>query len=410
MGSMRTILFQVSAVSAYVALFYKLFQVRHGWRESIYRTLLATLTLQCWTFTMGAIALSSETFLGVRNLAILFMHVSAVMYCVAAEILLLQWLLSPDAVRKRIAVWLSGGVITVGVLSVMFFVAGGSSRPRDDFTTGSDDPLLLAYLLLFIASQAVPCVTILRQCFSRARQIDQTWMRRALRILGAAAIFLSLYCATRTLNILSPLFEADLGAWTILPSIFSSIGIVLLAIGITIPSWGSQLAAVPRWLRDLRAYRDLHPLWMDLRKFAPDIVLEEPGGSVRDLRFRLHRRVIEIRDGWRALGPYFEKARIEAGAGIPRASSNDAVEAALEAARIRQALRAKEQGATPDHSRVPDRFAGRDVETQDEEVAWLGRSPTPTQNLADRRSTNPDRTRCGDDSSRDLIHSRTQSE
>ncbi|MGW7594871.1 MAB_1171c family putative transporter, partial [Streptomyces rubiginosohelvolus] len=76
MNTIKTLCFAIAALSSYAALVYRLFQVRRGWRDSAYRTLLVTLLLQCLTFTMGAVAMGSERFLGVGNLAILVMHLS----------------------------------------------------------------------------------------------------------------------------------------------------------------------------------------------------------------------------------------------------------------------------------------------------------------------------------------------
>ncbi|MFI5671739.1 DUF6545 domain-containing protein [Streptomyces sp. NPDC051704] len=52
---------------------------------------------------------------------------------------------------------------------------------------------------------------------------------------------------------------------------------------------------------------------------SPDIVPEPPGAApapVSDLNHRLHRRVIEVRDGWRDLRPYIDRSAAGSGSRI----------------------------------------------------------------------------------------------
>ncbi len=59
---------------------------------------------------------------------------------------------------------------------------------------------------------------------------------------------------------------------------------------------GRVLARVFRhgWLWS--AYWRLHPLWDVLRQVVPEIELPDEPGMRWNIRYRLHRRVIEIRD------------------------------------------------------------------------------------------------------------------
>lgn len=357
--------FLLSATSSYIAFLYKLCQLRRGWRDLAYLTLLCTLALQCLTFTMGAVSASSTTFLGVGNLAILFMHLAAVAFCVLAEALLLQWANPLAQVRRRIRWWLLAGLGLDGLLVVLFFAGGAPVKPPAVLATGSDDPILLTYLLLFISSQAIPCVTIFRQCIPYAQEASKPWLRRGLRLLACGAAMLFLYCVTRTVNIVSPLLGLPLGKWQLLPSIFSPIGIVVLSVALTMPSWGGYITQGLEWLKNYASYRALHPLWHSLYEASPDIALEPPTSSVSDLRYKLHRRVIEIRDGWRALRPYMEPT-----APATTASVGESEQATAEAAKIKQALEAKQAGRAP-QAGTEAGFDYHDTKTFAAEVAWL---------------------------------------
>jgi hypothetical protein len=366
----RTLCFVIAALSSYAALVYRLGPVRRSWRDSSYRALVITLLLQCLTFTMGAVAMGSESFLGVRNLAILLMHVSAVAFCVSAQIILLRWATPAEEAARKQRYWLITGAALTVLLIALFLIADGPGRPPSDFNTGSGRPLVLAYLLVFIASQALPCVTIFRQCGPYARMTDNASLRQALRLLSVAAATLFLYCLARTVNILTAASGIDIGGWQLAASVFSAAGIFILSLSLTISSWGPSAAKPAQWVRSYRSYRALYPLWQDLYRSSPDIVLEPPGTAVSDLNYRLHRRVIEIRDGWRDLRPYMDRASNSLDGAAP-GSSEEAQQAYTEAAQIWQALHAKRNGTVPDDNKDSHDFEDRDTRNLTAEVAWL---------------------------------------
>ncbi|MFI8361530.1 MAB_1171c family putative transporter [Streptomyces sp. NPDC085612] len=129
------------------------------------------------------------------------------------------------------------------------------------------------------------------------------------------------------------------------------------------------------WARAYRSYRALYPLWRDLYESSPDIALEPPGASVSDLDYRLHRRVVEIRDGWRDLRPYIDRAA--PGTDLPDAAAEGAGteqrQAVTEAAQIRRALSAKRAGTVPRDNKDAGDFDDRNTDNFRAEVAWLTR-------------------------------------
>lgn len=384
MNTTRTLCFVIAALSSYAALVYRLCQVRRSWRENAYRTLVITLLLQCLTFTMGAIAMGSGSFLGVGNLAILLMHLSAVAFCVSAQIILLRWAAAEEEAARKSRYWLITGIALDALLTALFFVADGPARPAKDFDTGSGQPLVLTYLLLFIVSQAIPCVTMFRQCGPYARMTDKASLRQALRLLSVAAVILFLYCAARTVNILTAAAGIDIGLWKLASNVFSAVGIVTLSLSLTMSSWSASAARLLGWARSYRSYRALYPLWRDLYESSPDIVLEPPGASVSDLDYRLHRRVVEIRDGWRDLRPYIDRTANGAGGRGPRVNG-ESLQAYTEAAQIRQALHAKRAGTIPDDNADAGDFEDRDTDNFSAEVAWLTKVASAYRKLGTAR-------------------------
>ncbi|MER6215118.1 MAB_1171c family putative transporter [Streptomyces sp. NPDC001674] len=372
MNTIRTLCFVIAALSSYAALIYRLCQARRSRHDSAYWTLIATLVLQCFTFTMGAVAMASHSFLGVGNLAILLMHLSAVAFCVAAQIILLRWAASDAEASRKTRYWLITGTALDVLLTALFLLADGTGRPSSDFDTGSGQPLVLVYLLAFIVSQAVPCVTIFHQCGSYARMTDNESLRQALRMLRVSAVVLFLYCTCRTVNILTTAAGVDIGAWKLASNLFSAAGIVILSLSLTNSSWGPAASRLLAWGRSYRSYRALYPLWRDLYESSPDIALEPPGASVSDLDYRLHRRVVEIRDGWRDLRPYIDRTGVGGSAvDAGRAESEESRQAFTEAARIKRALLAKQAGTMPHDNKDAGDFDDRDTDNFTAEVAWL---------------------------------------
>ena len=80
---------------------------------------------------------------------------------------------------------------------------------------------------------------------------------------------------------------------------------VLLVIGgTTISGWYPFLATALRQAVLWRAYWRLYPLWLALVREVPEVELPSQPNTRFDVRFRLHRRVVEIRDAQLALRPY----------------------------------------------------------------------------------------------------------
>jgi hypothetical protein len=88
-------------------------------------------------------------------------------------------------------------------------------------------------------------------------------------------------------------------------------GIVIFLVGISYPAAMMRLAALRVWLRHLRAYHHLRPLWTKLHEaFPEDALNRSPIApwrdylSLRGVHRRYYRRVIECRDGLVRISPY----------------------------------------------------------------------------------------------------------
>jgi hypothetical protein len=127
------------------------------------------------------------------------------------------------------------------------------------------------------------------------------------------------------------------------------------------------------------AWFRLRPLWAMLLDGAPDVRLPPQPGTRLAARYRLHRRVVEIRDAQLALRPFRDgRAAAEAAdaalsAGLPQ-NERDAV---IEAAMIVSALGARRNGAVPASS--PDAGhglpePGNDLESEADRLMRVSRA------------------------------------
>ena len=94
------------------------------------------------------------------------------------------------------------------------------------------------------------------------------------------------------------------------------------------------------------AYWRLYPLWNLLRQAVPEIELPLDPGMRWNIRYRLHRRVIEIRDAQLILRPYSIRIIVKLATAIAQESGlpPDRAAAVTEAAIIVSALRSRARG------------------------------------------------------------------
>jgi hypothetical protein len=118
------------------------------------------------------------------------------------------------------------------------------------------------------------------------------------------------------------------------------------------------------------AYWRLYPLWDVLRQVVPEIELPTWSGMRWNIRYRLHRRVIEIRDAQLVLRPYSaaEVAHRAAAAAQSSGLSLDAAAVVVEAAVIASSIRSRQGGSRRLCNGIPwdhiSAVAGNDVRAE----------------------------------------------
>jgi len=114
---------------------------------------------------------------------------------------------------------------------------------------------------------------------------------------------------------------------------------------------GRGLARLFRQVWLWSAYWRLYPLWDVLRQVVPEIELPAEPEMRWNIRYRLHRRVIEIRDAQLVLRPYAktEVAGLIAAAAKSSDLSPDRTAAVVEAATIVSSLQSRLCSSSPGH-------------------------------------------------------------
>ena len=118
------------------------------------------------------------------------------------------------------------------------------------------------------------------------------------------------------------------------------------------------------------AYWRLYPLWDALRQVIPEIQLPPEPGLRWNIRYRLHRRVIEIRDAELVLRPYATAEVAGQAAATARSSGlhPDRAAAVVEAAIIVSSIQSRLRGSVGRHDDIPgghaDAAPGNDIRAE----------------------------------------------
>ena len=134
-----------------------------------------------------------------------------------------------------------------------------------------------------------------------------------------------------------------------------AVAVIQIIGGATISAWFPGLAKLAHQGLLWYAYWRLHLLWATLRRAVPQVELSRQSGTRFNVRYRLHRRVIEIRDAQLLLRPYWrsdiagQAAAAARSAGLTEPKHSAVVEAAV----ILTAVNARQQGSPPRHDDIP---------------------------------------------------------
>jgi hypothetical protein len=202
-------------------------------------------------------------------------------------------------------------------------------------------------------------ITVIAWRFSRRVRVGHIrWGMRAVAA-GAAAEFALILARAAMVGSYAVGEEAAGRAATAIAAAQAAAVISIVA-GTTASAWYPPLSRLARQAWLWSAYWQLRPLWAALRQVIPEVTLPRPPGMRLNIRYRVDRRVIEIRDAelaLRAYSPPEVPGRAETAARCAGLDAGEAV-AVAEAAVIITALAARRDGQPPRLDGTPGKVTG----------------------------------------------------
>ncbi|MCX5609326.1 MULTISPECIES: MAB_1171c family putative transporter [unclassified Streptomyces] len=344
---MNTLLYPLCSAVALVALVYKARVLRTD-RSVPQVALVANFLLLFVIFTVStpSVWVQVSEYAGIENFSGLLTQSCVVIMTVCQQLVLLHFSHGPEAARRKAVPRVVALGLVLVTMGVLFFAASAHGEAPHDFAVARAQftpAYLVVYLAAFTANQVQ--VGVMGRRYSRIA--PSPWLRRGLRMVALTLPFALLYTGARTADVLAAQLGHDGRAWEPLAQIGVAIAVIVQTVGWILPDWGPHLTALRDRLGHRIAHRALSPLHRSLTEHVPEPVL--PFTRALDLRTRLYRMVIEIRDAQWALRTWMDAdvaqlARQDA----ERAGLRDEeLAAVVEAAQLRNAIDAKRRDLPP---------------------------------------------------------------
>ncbi len=263
-------------------------------------------------------------------------------------------------------------LVTIGVMGVAFAITpdnGASEYATRPDVEPSTAVLILAFLAYITYTVFTILVGALRQCVSAPAST-----RLSLRFIAAGCACCLGYSAAKVVEI-----GAVVRGHPLPPSLEQlathgvvAVGALLVAIGVSVVSLSQRLGALGLGLREYVACRRLRRIWSELTASASVAVHERDVGAWRDalhvrrVHERLYRRLVELRDAWLALRPYFD-ADVVAAWPMPSVEATDEPSPSMWACILSTAAIAAERGSEPTQVWVAE---APSHSTMDDELKW----------------------------------------
>jgi hypothetical protein len=205
--------------------------------------------------------------------------------------------------RQSWHLWLVGlGVVLL--LAALFLRIPSRPDQPDYWSHYAALPGVAVYRLVWLLYLGFVAFNLTRLSLRYARMSLRPVIRLGVRAIAAGGALGCLDVLDESARVLGPLLGIHwLGPLTNSRTL-STATVILCVAGDTLPSWGPRLGvdAALGWVEEHRSLRRLYPLWLMLCELVPTVALVPPRGrlmdalNVRDVHFRLYRRVVEIRD------------------------------------------------------------------------------------------------------------------
>ncbi|WP_427164527.1 MAB_1171c family putative transporter [Streptomyces sp. C1-1] len=298
----------ISCGLLWIALLFRLPDLRRHWSEPSLRAIIAVLGFASMCFLLGApptVALINSLS-GIPNLAAPLTYAAITAYSAASLVLIACWRGGPS-VRRTARNWIcSYAGVLIGI-AVLFAVGDPAEERRTDFdtyyaTTPWVAEMVVLYLLAHLTAATVSAVWSLR--WARETEVRRRpWLRASLLTIGTGTALSTGYSISKLAAIAARWSGQDwVTVGTSVSSLCAGLGALLTVAGFLLPVAGHHLSA-----------------WADFVRLAPLDALLDPVLEDRALRVERPRspllwgtwRRSTILNGLHEIEVFFDKALYE---------------------------------------------------------------------------------------------------
>lgn len=284
---------------------------------------------------------------GVPNIAQLCKHIIGITSIQCVQFFL-HALNDPQKSTARAKKRAAFTIPIIGIMIAAFFATPKETpEPEHFLTVYATAPGMGVYMVCYLLLFTIALIDLVQISLRYRKQARRPLVRAGATFLttGFALAFLYVLTKANTTAVLLNLIDPVLPTNDTLSHALLVAAVVSVILGGTIPA----ALTLARWPRRLRILRALHPLWLDVYRATPGVVLNPPRTPSRpptpspaSTRELLLRRIVEIRDGARETRPYLDPSVVRTAKEAARASglSGDELAATAEAARLAASLHA----------------------------------------------------------------------
>lgn len=237
----------------------------------------------------------------------------------ALQVFYLQFIkadVRPGRVRFEMAL---AAVVLAAMTALTVFgdALGGNYRLPDAAYVRT--PQVAAFFTLHAGYTAYVLTMLIGWTARYLRRLPGPALRTAVGVAGVGAVML---WVAATLRLLLTLVAVSGGSYPpeIFPLVLRNLVVIggpLLIGGLAFPVVTWRLAAAHRWVRDLRTFHRLGPLWREVRVAYPELIRpstptpDQPGprsAARTPLRLSLQARIVQCRDGCSRAGRLLDDA------------------------------------------------------------------------------------------------------
>ncbi|MGW2235216.1 MAB_1171c family putative transporter [Streptomyces sp. NPDC001759] len=298
----------ISCGLLWVALLFRLPDIRRHWSEPSLRAIIAVLGFASMCFLLGApptVALINSVS-GIPNLAAPLTYAAITAYSAASLVLIACWR-GGASVRRTARNWIYSYAGVLTGIAVLFAVGNPAEERRTDFdtfyaTTPWVAEMVVLYLLAHLTAATVSAVWSLR--WARETEVRRRpWLRASLLTIGTGTALSTGYSISKLAAIAARWSGRDwVTVGTSVSSLCAGLGALVTVTGFLLPMAGHHLSA-----------------WADFVRLAPLDALLDPVLEDRALRVERPRspllwgtwRRSTILNGLHEIEVFFDRALYE---------------------------------------------------------------------------------------------------